>query len=65
MLTFTETDRGVLDRYLEIILDRYKLNEIDLDDVRDEIVQAFTLAASDRQAALKYMFAVMADRTVD
>jgi hypothetical protein len=65
VLLFTESDRRILDLYLEVILDRYKMNEIDLDDVREEIVQAFVFAAKDRESALRYMQSVMAQRTVD
>ena len=65
MLRCAESDRKILDRYLEIILDRYKMNEIDIDDVREEIIEAFTLASQDRAAAIDYMNSVMSRRNVD
>jgi hypothetical protein len=54
-MPFDDDFRRLLSYFLEIVLDRYKMSEIDLDVAQDELIEAFRLVATDRLAASNYM----------
>ena len=55
MLELNQRDHGVLDRFLDTVLERYKNGQIELSDARADISEAFTLAANDNSKVLYYM----------
>jgi len=60
MLELNQRDHGVLDRFLDTVLERYKSGKLLLSDARNDIAEAFTLAANDNRKVVPYMKGIRA-----
>jgi hypothetical protein len=55
----SEEDHLLVDRFLDSVLERYRLGKIDLVSARSELAEAFDLLSQDGRNVLLYMRAAL------